>query len=165
MLELLQAQVRSIGEHYVVARLTALGFIVGLAPENTKAVDIIAMSDDGKRNLQIQVKTRTEGRAADNGWMMSMKHEFIATNNLYYVFVILPDRWTDLKQPKTFIIPSKKVSNILKQSHLDWRTTPGRKGQKRNDTTMRRICPIYKDSPSIPLNWMEEYCDQWEILR
>ena len=55
MTELLQAQVRSIGEHYVVARLTALGLIVGLAPENTRAVDIIAMSEDGKRNLQIQV--------------------------------------------------------------------------------------------------------------
>ncbi len=37
MTELLQAQVRSIGEHYVVARLTTLGFIVGLAPDITKA--------------------------------------------------------------------------------------------------------------------------------
>lgn len=49
MTELLQAQVRSIGEHYVVARLTTLGFIVGLAPENTRAVDIIAMSEDGTK--------------------------------------------------------------------------------------------------------------------
>lgn len=52
MRELLQAQVRSIGEHYVVARLTALSLIVGLAPENTRAVDIVAMSEDGKSECE-----------------------------------------------------------------------------------------------------------------
>lgn len=165
MPKLLQAQVRSIGEHYVVARLTALGFIVGLAPENTKSVDIIAMSDDGKRNFQFQVKTRTEGRSSDNGWMMSEKHESIANENLYYIFVTLPEHWTDRDQPITFIIPSKKVSAIVKQSHKDWTTTPGRKGQKRGLTNMRRIKPVYPDSPSIPSVWMDEYRDKWEILK
>ena len=165
MTELLQAQVRSIGEHYAVARLTALGFIVGLAPENTKAVDIIAMADDGKRNLQVQVKTRTEGRSADKGWMMKEKHETLVNDNLYYIFVTLPEKWTDRDQPITFIIPSKKVAAILKRSHKDWTSSPGRNGQKRNDTKMRRIKPVYADSPSIPSNWMEEYRNKWDILR
>ena len=165
MTELLQAQVRSIGEHYVVARLTALGFIVGLAPENTKAIDIIAMTDDGKRNLQIQVKTRTEGRSSDKGWMMSEKHEAISNDNLYYIFVTLPEQWTDQEQPTTYIIPSKKVSAIVKQSHKDWASTPGHRGQKRGITKMRRIKPVYSDSPTIPPDWMEEYRDKWEILR
>src|SRR3989338_2588847 len=164
MTRLLQAQVRSIGEHYVVARLTALGFIVGLAPENTKAVDIIAMSEDGKRNFQIQVKTRTEGRSADKGWMMKEKHESIISENLFYIFVTLPEQWTDREQPGTFICPSKKVSAILKQSHRDWKSSLGRRGQKRNDTQMRRIKPVYPDSPSIPSDWMEEYRDKWDIL-
>lgn len=165
MTELLQAQVRSVGEHYVVARLTALGLIVGLAPENTRAVDIIAMSEDGKRNLQIQVKTRTEGRSADKGWMMNEKHELLVNENLYYIFVTLLEQWTDREQPTTFIIPSKKVVAILKQSHKDWKSTPGRNGQKRNDTKMRRICPKYNDSPTISDNWMEEYRDKWNILK
>ena len=163
MTELLQAQVRSIGEHYVVARLTTLGFIVVLAPENTKAVDIIAMSPDGKKNFQIQVKTRTEGRSADKGWMMNEKHEAIATDNLYYIFVTLPEKWTDQEQPTTFIIPSKKVAAILKQSHKDWKSSLGRRGQKRNDTKMRRIKPVYSDSPSIPSDWMKDYRDNWGI--
>lgn len=165
MSKLLQAQVRSVGEHYVVARLTALGFIVGLAPENTRAVDIIAMSEDGKRNLQIQVKTRTEGRSADKGWMMNEKHESLINDNLYYIFVTLPEVWNDENQPTTYILPSKKVANILKQSHKDWKTSPGRRGQKRNDTKMRRIKPVYSDSPSIPSDWMDQYRDQWEILK
>lgn len=165
MAELLQAQVRSIGEHYVVARLTALGFIVGLAPENTRAVDIIAMTEDAKRNLQIQVKTRTEGRSSDNGWMMSEKHESLVNDNLFYVFVTLPENWTDKDQPSTFIIPSKKVAAIVKKSHEDWTSSPGRNGQKRNETTMRRIKPVYSDSPSIPKDWMEAYRNNWDVLR
>jgi len=164
MSKLLQAQVRSVGEHYVVARLTALGFIVGLAPENTRAVDIIAMSEDGKRNLQIQVKTRTEGRSADKGWMMNEKHESLVNDNLYYIFVTLPEVWADKNQPTTYILPSKKVANVLKQSHKDWKTSPGRRGQKRNDTKMRRIKPVYSDSPSIPSDWMEQYRDNWVVL-
>ncbi|GEM_PF-1965619 len=165
MPKLLSAQVKAIGEHYVVARLTTFGFIVGLAPENTKAVDIIAMSEDGKKNFQIQVKTRTQGRAADNGWMMGEKHESIVIDNLYYIFVTLPELWTDQKQPSTFIVPSKKVAGILQQSHKDWKSNFGRKGQKRNDTKMRRIKPVYKDSSTISSDWMEEYRDNWKILK
>lgn len=165
MTKLLQAQVRAIGEHYVVARLTVLGFIVGLAPENTRAVDIIAMSEDGKKNLQIQVKTRTEGRSADKGWMMDEKHEFLVRDNLYYIFTTLPEQWSDRDQPSTFIIPSKKVAAILKRSHKDWASSPGRNGQKRNNTKMRRIKPVYVDSPSISSDWMEAYRDKWEVLR
>ena len=78
---LLSAQVKAVGEHYVVARLLSLGFIVGLAPENTRNVDIIAMSEDGKRNIQIQVKTRTIGRSSDEGWHMQEKHEDIVSDN------------------------------------------------------------------------------------
>ena len=160
----MQAQVRSIGEHYVVARLTTLGLIVGLAPENTKAVDIIAMSDDGEKSLQIQVKTRTEGHSADKGWMMSEKHESIMRDTLYYVFVTLPEKWTDKEQPSTFIISSSKVAEVLKQSHSDWISSLGQKGQHRNETKLRRIKPYYSDSPTIPDDWMEDYRDKWDIL-
>jgi len=164
MQRLLQAQVRAIGEHYVFSRLTALGYIVGMAPENTKAVDIIAMTEDGRRNIQIQVKTRTKGRSADEGWMMSVKHEALKNGNLFYVFVALPQEWTDKEQPETYIIPSRKVAAILKRSHREWLNSRGRKGQKRNDTNIRRIKPRYPDSPSIPQDWMEEYRDKWSIM-
>lgn len=163
--KLLSAQVKAIGEHYVVARLLSLGFIVGIAPENTKNVDIIAMSEDGKRNIQIQVKTRTIGRSSDEGWHMQEKHETITNDNLYYVFVAVPSPWTDEIQPETYIIPSKRATSILKTSHRDWLNTPGSRGQKRGDTKMRRILPRYKDSPSIPEGWMKEYKDNWNILK
>jgi len=158
------AQVRAAGEHYVMARLIALGFIAGLAPENTKSVDIVAVSEDGKKSFQIQVKTRTKGRSSDEGWHMQQKHESVVNENLFYAFVALPCNWSDNNQPETFIIPSKKVALILKQSHEDWLRTLGARGQKRNDTKLRRILPRYKDSPSIPSDWMEGFRDNWRIL-
>ncbi len=162
-IELQGSQVRAAGEHYVLARLTSCGFIAGLAPENTRSIDIIAMSESGDKNLQIEVKTRTIGRAANEGWHMKKKHEKIIYANLFYVFVAMPSPWTDDKQPETFVIPSKKVAEVLSRSHIDWLKTPGRSGQKRNDTEMRWILPFYKDSPSIPKNWMEQYKDNWEF--
>lgn len=165
MPDLLSSQVRAIGEHYVIARLISYGFIAGLAPENTKNIDIIAISEDGKTNLQIKVKTRTIGRSSDKGWHMQEKHESIIKDNLFYVFVAIPLTWTDHNQPETFIIPSKKVASILRKSHEDWLKTPGVKGQKRQNTKMRRILPYYKDSPSISGNWMEEFKDNRKFLK
>ena len=162
--KLLSSQVRAIGEHYVASRLMSLGYVVGLAPENTKNVDLIAISEDGKQHLQIQAKTRTIGRSSDQGWHMQQKHETIVGANLFYVFVAIPLIWTDEYQPETYIMPSQKVSSILKTSHRDWLNTPGAHGQKRNDTKLRRILPKYKDSPSIPHDWMGKYKDNWDVL-
>ncbi len=163
MKKLLTAQVKAIGEHYILSRLTALGFIVGLPPENTKHVDLLVMSDDGSASFQIQVKTRRAERSRD--WTMKNIHERIISDKLFYIFVTLPKQWTDKNQPETFIVPSKIVADVLKQSHKDWKATPGRNGRKRNDTDMRRIKFSYPDSPSIPTKWLEEYRDNWSILK
>lgn len=158
------AETAAIGEHYVLARLTALGFIVGLPPKNMRTVDLIAAPRDGNGSLLIQVKTRTKGRSSDEGWHMQEKHEQIIEDRLFYIFVTLPSKWSDSMQPETFVIPSKKVASILKISYQEWLRTPGKKGQKHNDTKMRRILPIYKGSLEIPTNWMEEFRDNWALL-
>ena len=160
-----KAFIRSAGEHYVLARIAKeLAIPAGLAPENTKDIDILAIHPSCESPIRIQVKTRTEGKATDEGWMMSKKHEDITDKDLFYVFVTLPTKWTDQEQPQTYIMPAKKVAEILKKTHQDWLRTPGQKGQAHKDTTMRRIKPSYKESPDIPSNWLEEYKDKWELL-
>ena len=160
-----KAFIRSAGEHYVLARIAKeLAISAGLAPENTKDIDILAIHPSYECPIRIQVKTRTEGKSADNGWMMSKKHEEICDKDLFYVFVTLPEKCTDECQPKTYIMPAEKVAQILKKTHQDWLNTPGQKGQPHQDTTMRRIKPSYKESPDISSNWLEEYKDKWELL-
>ena len=106
-----KAFIRSAGEHYVLARIAKeLAIPAGLAPENTKDIDILAIYPNCDSPIRIQVKTRTEGKSADNGWMMSQKHEEICDKDLFYVFVTLPEKWTDECQPKTYIMPAEKVA-------------------------------------------------------
>lgn len=160
-----KAFIRSAGEHYVLARIAKeLAIPAGLAPENTKDIDILAISPNCERPIRIQVKTRTEGKSADEGWFMNKKHENIIDKDLFYVFVSLPAKWTDQNQPKTYIMPATEVAKILKKSHQDWLKTPGKKGQPHKDNPIRRIKPTYKESKDIPSNWLETYKDKWEFL-
>ena len=161
-----KAFIRSAGEHYVLARIAKeLAIPAGLAPENTKDIDILAIHPSHESPIRIQVKTRTDGKSADEGWMMKQKHENICDKDLFYVFVTLPEKWTDECQPKTYIMPAEKVAQILKKTHQDWLKTPGQRGQPHQDTNMRRIKPIYNESPDIPSNWLEQYKDKWELLK
>lgn len=160
-----KAFIRSAGEHYVLARIAKeLAIPAGLAPENMEDIDILAVDQKHSHPIRIQVKARTEGKSADQGWMMKKKHEDIVDKDLFYVFVSLPAAWTDTCQPKTYIMSAKKVAEILKKTHQDWLKTPGKKGQPHKDTPMRRIKPFYKESPDIPSNWLEEYKDKWGLL-
>ena len=53
--------------------------------------------------------------------------------NLYYVLVNL--RVND--KPCYYLVPSEIVANRIREKHQTWLLTPGKKGQKRNNTTMR----------------------------
>lgn len=78
-----KAFIRSAGEHYVLARIAKeLVIPAGLAPENTKDIDILAIHPS--HESPIQVKTRTDGKSADEGLMMKQKHENICDKDLFY---------------------------------------------------------------------------------
>ena len=58
-----KAFIRSAGEHYVLARIAkGLAIPAGLAPENTKDIDILAIHPSHESPIRIQVKTRTDGK-------------------------------------------------------------------------------------------------------
>ncbi len=44
-----------------------------------------------------------------------------------------------MDRPEFFIVPSRAVARYVKKNHAEWLVTPGRKGQKHNDTTMRNF--------------------------
>jgi hypothetical protein len=76
------------GEHYVVYQLYRRGFLASLAPPGTPEVDVLVLSTDGERiAATLQVKTRTYGK--DGGWHLSVKHERIIEDRLFYAFVDL----------------------------------------------------------------------------
>lgn len=138
------------GEYFVVAELTRQGYVASLTSKNTKAIDILASSKDGKRCVSIQVKTCSNNKL--NTWKLNDKVENINSENIFYVFVNLNEG----NPPDYFIVPSRNVAETVKNTHREWINTPNRQGGRHNDTPMRtfRINEEYKT----------EWKDAWYLL-
>ena len=147
------------GEHLVLSRLLAKGILASQAPRGARKADILVNPLDGGRPVLIQVKT-TSGSRTRVGWHMNIKHESITDSDLFYCFVNLGE-----DNPQVYVIPAKVVAKVIKKGHETWLKTPGSKGQKHNDTEMRRIKNDYGSNfKSIKPGWMDKYLEAWELL-
>ena len=135
------------GEYYVAAELSKRGHLASITLRNTKGVDILCSNEDASKTVAIQVKTN---RRSSREWILNNKAEKDSSDNFFYVFVNLND---NVNSPDYFIVPSKFVSEFVTRSHQDWLDKPGAKGQKHNDSTMRK----FADKGEVYLN-------KWEIL-
>ena len=147
------------GEHLVLSRLLAKVILASQAPRGARKADILVNPLDGGRPVLIQVKT-TSGSRTRVGWHMNVKHESITDSDLFYCFVNLGE-----DNPQVYVIPAKVVAKVIKSGHETWLSTPGSKGQKHNETDMRRI----SNSPRLenkyaPDGWMDKYLENWELL-
>lgn len=120
------------GEYLVAGELSRNGFIASITLRNTKGVDILVSNAEATKSVGIQVKTN-QGKS--RSWILNKKAEDFQAENLFYVFVNLNNGGN----PDYFIVPSKDVANYTKQNHIQWLETPGKKGQKHNDTSMRKF--------------------------
>jgi hypothetical protein len=153
------------GEYFVMSALLRHGFIAALAPQGVPTADIVVTDLQGARLCSIQVKTRRDV-GSDRGWHMKAKHEEIRGDRFFYCFLDFGK--THDTQPTVFILPSAVVADTLKCSHKKWLATPGKRGQQRKDTEMRRLLPDYtrvwtSENP-YPAGWLEKYRDAWSLL-
>jgi hypothetical protein len=152
------------GEHYVMSLLLRHGFIAALAPVGVPNCDIVVTDDIGDRLCAIQVKTRVE-KGSDGGWHMSEKHEHIRSPGLFYVFLDFGRSLTD--PPRSYVVPSAVVSDVVARSHATWLSQPGKRVQVRKDGPMRRFMP---DFTKVGLDigcgpgWLEPYRENWGQL-
>jgi hypothetical protein len=146
------------GEYYVLAQLTARGYIATLTLGNTKGVDIIVTNQGINKFFKVEVKTTinkpknakhfTDKKAYH--WTMGKKHETIIDENLIYCFVMIEDV---NKLPLFFLVPSKEVAVYVKWQHNHWLSTINKQF---NETNMRQF-RIVVDDP-------ENYRDNWKIF-
>jgi hypothetical protein len=147
------------GEHLVLARLLSRDLLASQAPRGTRKVDVLVNPLDGGKPRLIQVKTRS-AIGTSLGWHMGLKHESISEKDLFYCFVNL-----DLISPSVYVIPSKVVAKVVRDSHAEWLSMPGQKGQKHNETDLRRIKNDYGPSfKTIKPGWMDKYLEAWDLL-
>lgn len=157
-LEVSTALIGAAGEHYVLYRLFKRGLRAGRPPEGTPEVDLLIL--DERRNVIVSLQVKTRANGTDGGWHMRAKHENIESPRILYAFVDL-----EQEHPACFIIPSHVVAKFLRLDHGAWLATPGKKGQKHNDSPMRRIRPYSEfTSSEFPRGWMDEYLERWDLL-
>lgn len=120
------------GEYFVAGELERRGFTVAVPMSNVRDFDILAIERNKLKQFAVQVKTTMYKRKK---WTLSQKNENLVGDNIIYVFVAL----NELDMPEYHIVPSKLASEIIKEDYKKWLNTPGKDGQKHNDTTIRNF--------------------------
>ena len=114
---------------------------------NNDSVDIHASKISTGKVFAIQVKTK---QIDGYQWPLSVKAEKKYAKNLFYVFVTLKGL---SERPIYHIVPSVTVAKRISERHQSWLETPGKKGQKHNDSTLR----TFIDSDM-------EFAERWDLL-
>ena len=140
------------GEYYLAARLSAMDFIATITLGRAEQYDILALSPKG-RSIKVSVKTRFQEEAT--AFTLNEKAEDQFDKDFYYALIRL---YEFKNEPDFWIIPSARVAKIVKEAHAKWYSTPGKKNQQRNITSMRKL-PIdlsESDKALYPINWEVE---------
>lgn len=135
------------GEYFVAGELERRGYTVAVPMSNTKDFDVLAINRETLNQYAIQVKTTSYGRKK---WMLGMKNEKLLGDNIVYIFVVL----NELNSPEYHIVPSKIVAEYITNSHKTWLDTPGIKGRKHVDTSMRQF-----------FDENNRYLNRWDLLK
>ena len=155
MANLDKTQIGLAGEYYVLAQLSARGFIAALTLGNTKGVDILVTNQEINKPFKVEVKTTMKrimyinhpSNKPQYSWPMSIKHESIKDENLIYCFVHISD--AD-ELPKFFLVPSIDVANQVRDGHASWlRNNKG----KVKDNPMRNFRIEMDDQNGYENNW------------
>jgi hypothetical protein len=134
------------GEYLVAGELSRRGCIASITLRNSKGVDILATNEKAERSVAIQVKSRYSKGTA---WVLNEKAEEYYAKNLFYAFVSLNYG----ESADFYIVPSRVVAETIKEHNREWLKTPGRKGQRHNQTSMR----TFRDDE-------QKFLNRWDLL-
>lgn len=127
--------------------LTRRGYIASVTLRNTKGIDLLVSNVDATHQIDVQVKTNHYDKRE---WLLNKKDETGATENLFYIFVILKN---ENERPDFFIVPSKEVAEYIQTKHQEWLSKPGKNGEAHQDSKMRKF--IDEDG---------KYFEKWELI-
>ena len=119
------------GEYFVSAELGKRGILALLTPKNNPLFDVVAVSQDAKRTITIQVKTMSEGNK--QGWKLGM-HICVRKNNpLLYTILV------NLKRDEIeyYIYEYDVLSERVQSAYTEYLAIPKKDGNARKDINFR----------------------------
>ena len=146
------------GEYLVLSRLLQRGILSSLSPFNSYKADILVNPVNGGDAFYIQVKTTTKIDKSE--WNVSEKDLEHNDKNMFYCFVEL-----NSNPQRIFVIPAKKVSQVLIDSDRAYMNKPMKNGRKRTEHKYRLLKNNFGTTvKSAPSGWMDKYLENWELL-
>jgi len=168
------------GEYLILSNLLRLNLTAGKVPDNTKHLDIMCFNKNRTAASLIQVKTTMKKESKSN-WMFHKKHE-TPIKNLFFCFVRMQ---ADSSKNEIYVIDSETVAHVAKMSHQIFLKIPGLKGQKHNDSDVRKLHRNHKSIlgklslkeatahltkseleflDKYSEGWLDQYRDAWYLL-
>jgi len=145
-------------QFFIAGELCRRGYSAVVTLGNTPNTDILCSNLAGTKFVHIQVKTFRHGiRTCSVG----LKAEKFFGDNFLWVLGGIPllDSEDDFEY---YIIPSKIMSNNIKENHQIWLNTLGRNGRKHKDNSVRTVLlplRIHKNG------WDENnFRNRWDLI-
>lgn len=151
-------------QFFIAGELCRRGYSAVVTLGNTPNVDILCSNLEGTRFAHIQVKTFVpprSGKKSKTTCSVGMKATKDFGPSFFWVLGGIPHPNT----PEDFvyyIIPSEIMAKNVNKAHKLWMADRGKKGQVRNDSTVRTV-PI---PPHVSYsNWsIAEFKNRWDLI-
>lgn len=147
-------------QFFVAGELCRRGLVAVVTLGNCPNTDILVSDKAGTSFCHVQVKTYRPGR--DKTVSVGVKAEKKNKKSFFWILAGIPE--ADSKSNfEYFIVPSSDLSSLVRENHKLWLSTPGKHGQKRNDSTVRAIA-IPPARSKYTDESIELYRNRWDLI-
>ncbi len=146
-------------QFFIAGELCRRGYSAVVTLGNSPNTDILCSNLSGTKFVHIQVKTFVPGNRTCS---IGLKSERDYGQNFFWVLggIPKPDTKADFQY---YIIPSSILAKNVVEAHQLWLKTPGVKGQKHKENSVRTVhLPPYKSSYSS-LDLIK-YRNRWDLI-
>lgn len=145
-------------QFFVAGELCRRGYSAVVTLGNTPNTDILCSNLEGTKFVHIQVKTFVPGNRTCS---VGMKAEKSFGDNFFWVLCGLPKPESN-DNFDYYVIPSEEMAKNTIEGHRIWLETPGKKGQKHNDNSVRTVTLPPRKSIN---GWdVSEYLNRWDLI-
>ena len=147
------------GQFFVAGELSRLGLVAVITNGNCPHTDILCSNLRADRFVHIQVKTFRPGDATCS---VGTKAESDYGDRFFWILAGVPEPGT-AQQFMYYVIPSPILAPHIRADNEIGKTTPGRKGQQRNqENTFRAVTlPPRTDRTGWSI---AEYRNAWQLI-
>ena len=137
------------GEYFVCAELGKRGVLALLTPKNNPLFDVVAVSQDAKRTVTIQVKTMSERNK--QGWKLGVDICEKKSNPLLYTILVN----LTSEEIEYYIYEYDVLSERVEAAYTQYLSIPKRDGMARKDIKFRwyDLKNFIEDDHSRKNNW------------